>query len=124
MSDPTRIAVVVAVLLSAAALGWLARRRSAPNRMLGSEHGPFPAALFFGSETCQSCRPAWAAIVAAGLEVRQYTWEHDQQMFEQWGIEEVPLLWIVDRLGRVRQQVTGVPEPRALRRAKSQIARE
>lgn len=124
MDELTRAMMVAGVFAAAGLLGWAARRRPTQRRTLDVSHGPFPAAIFFGSESCLSCQPAWQAITDSGLKVRQYTWEADAELFEQWGIEEVPLLWVTDGRGRVRSETSGVPTHRELSRAKSHVGAE
>lgn len=115
------MAIVVALGV-AGSLAWLARRRAHADRVLTSHHGA--GVYFFGSEGCLSCRPALDALDASAVVYRQFTWEHDEDVFERWEIDEVPLVWVVDSGGRVRYEIAGVPTTRQLRRAKLQSSGE
>lgn len=92
--------------------------------MLSSEFGPFPAALYFGDETCVSCKPAAAAISDGALEVTTYTWDAHGAVFDALDISQVPRLLVVDEAGQVVADISGVPTPRQIARAKLQVSGE
>ena len=59
-------------------IGWSAvvwRRRSTDvRRVVPDDLGPFPAVLFFSSDTCESCSPALEVVVAAASgRMQDYT---------------------------------------------------
>lgn len=100
-------------------IGWVAvawRRRSTDvRRVVPADLGPFPAVLFFSSETCDSCPPAREVVVAAaGGRLRDYTWQVHPGILRRLRIDAVPTTWVVDVDGRVEAVFAGRPEPRAV----------
>ncbi len=97
-------------------IGWAAvvwRRRSTDvRRVVPDDLGPFPAVLFFSSDTCESCPPAREVVVAAaGGRMRDYTWQVHPGILRRLRIDAVPTAWVVDRDGRVEAVFAGRPEP-------------
>lgn len=107
MSEVVRLAVIAAVIVTVLAAVWLARRSRTQTRRLPGDLGPFPAAVFFGSESCASCRPVLAMLNDAGVEYRQYTWEQDQMLFGRVPIDAVPRLIVAGAAGEVVIDLTG-----------------
>lgn len=112
---------IVAVAMAAAlgAVGWLAvwrrRRTTDVRRAAPGDLGPFPAVLFFSSDTCESCPPAREVVVAAaGGRLREHTWQVHPGILRRLRIDAVPTTWVVDRDGRVEAVFAGRPEPGAL----------
>ena len=105
---------------------WLVRwwKRRAPARVMPSDLRPFPVALYFGDDTCASCKPAAAAIEEGGLAVRQYQWADHGEVFDLLEIAEIPRLIVVGRSGQVITDVSGVPTQNQIARAKLQLSRE
>ena len=107
-------------------LVWLLRWRAdrSPLRSLPADLGPFPAALYFGDATCASCIPAKNAIDHGDLEVRSFEWASEGDVFDLLEIAEVPRLIVAGRRGQILADISGVPSPRQIARAKLQLSRE
>ncbi len=127
LNDPMgRLLLAVVIVGLVATAIWLVRlrdRRSAV-RVLPADLGPFPIAMYFGDDTCASCKPASAAIAAGGLEVRTYQWAENGDVFDLLEIAEVPRLVVVGKRGQVMADISGVPTPKQIARAKLQLSRE
>lgn len=122
MSDS--VLLVIGVLLAAVVVGGCLRLLSvrATQRIAELVGIEFPAVVFFGSEDCSSCRPARAALSAAGIRFSEMTWESDSAQFEALDIAEVPTTWVVDEMGRIRSEISGTPTAWDLRKAKLQLS--
>jgi hypothetical protein len=101
----------VLVLIGWAAIAW--RHRSTDvRRVVPTDLGPFPAVLFFSSDTCDSCPPAREVVVAAaGGRLRDYTWQVHPGVLRRLRVDAVPTTWVVDGDGRVEAVFAGRPEP-------------
>lgn len=115
MDDLQRLLLVLGVLIAVTAAIALRRRVRSMVREIPSRYGPFPALLFFGSDSCAECRPVLAALNEAQLEFTQFTWEADQRVFQELPVDEVPRLFAVDANGRVQLDVRGAPSSLELR---------
>lgn len=119
MTTVLRIGViVVAILLVIAASRLVARwqRPSHPAIDLG-DFGPRPGLVMFTSTDCVNCTEALGIVRSLDIPYREVTWELEPALFDQIGVEAVPLITIVDAAGTVKLLAAGVPRRRSVERA-------
>ncbi len=127
LNDPmSRLLLAAAVAGLVVTAIWLVRLRDGRStvRVMPADLGPFPIAMYFGDDTCASCKPASVAIALGGLEVRTYQWAENGDVFDLLEIAQIPRLVVVGRRGQVMADISGVPTPKQIARAKLQLSRE
>ncbi len=114
MSLPTRLVVLMAVVLVATGGAWVWRQGKSWVRRPVTD-SPLPAGVYlFTSATCASCAPARAAMEASGRPYQVVEFETAPRMFDDLSVARVPALLVV---GSDRAWIAyGVPQPRLLRR--------
>jgi len=111
-----RIAVVLLAVLIVIAIARLIarwRRPSHPPIDLGGLTDK-PGVVVFTSTDCANCKQAVAMVESLGVPLREVTWELEPTVFEELGVESVPLTAVVNRDLRVELLVAGVPRRRSL----------
>jgi hypothetical protein len=116
VSDPERIAIVIALATVALGLAWWWRARTgSPVDVGGLIDGP--GAVIFTRDDCSACTTTLELLEALDLPIRQIRAEDEPGELERRGVTGVPITVVVDGTGRARGQFVGLPKPRALRRA-------
>ncbi len=108
------VAVVLALLIVMALRGGRSR---SPASVTLSGLGLGPGFVLFTSATCPSCadaRDVADRVLGPGRYVER-AWEDDPDALTAAGIDEVPLVVVMGRRGRVRSVLRGVPDPFRLR---------
>lgn len=113
-----RALLIVAVLLVAAAVAYLARRSGVYHPRLDiSGFGFEPGLVIFTSTACPRCKIVLATAKSTGAPLREVTFELESRLQERLGVTGVPLTLVVDRSGAVAAQFAGLVGSRRLRRA-------
>lgn len=123
-----RFGVALAIVVAAAAIAFVARRRrsDAPtSASLGEQHGHVPAQLdradftgpatpwlvaVFTSATCDACESvaAKAAVLASEeVAVEIVEFQHDRDRHRRYRIDAVPLVVVADAAGVVKHHTLG-----------------
>ena len=112
-----RIGIVAVVVLVALALARLSRPwQDSAHPPLSIPAGELPAGVvLFTSTDCDQCAAARAALKKATIEYREVTWELEARRFEEYGVQGVPLLAIVEANGRQSLLTAGIPTRGSLR---------
>lgn len=116
MSIAVRIAVVLLALLIVIVIARLVGRLRQPS------HPPIDLSGFaesagvvvFTSTDCSNCREALAMVESLGVPLREVTWELEPTVFEELGVQSVPLTAVIDADRQVELLVAGVPRGRSL----------
>jgi len=114
-----RLLLVVAIVVAAAAVAWVAsrfRRPPHPTVTVG-DIGDRPGVVVFTSTNCSTCREARGVLEEMRVPFREVTSELEQRRFEEWGVVAVPLIVVIDEGGGVVETYTGIPRRGALRRS-------
>lgn len=119
MSPLVRVAIVlVLVVVVIVVVRLIARWAKPPHPPIGLEGlGERPGVVVFTSTDCATCARAMEVVGDAGPAVREVTWELEPQLFEEYRVEAVPLVAVLDDKGRSVFFQTGVPERRSFRKA-------
>lgn len=99
-----RLGLIVVVLAAAGAIVLLQRRRT-QRAVRSVDTGALePGVYFFSAESCPTCARAREKLDdALGVSgYREVVWERNQKPFEELGIDAVPSVLVVDRVGRGR----------------------
>lgn len=113
-----RLLLITAVILVAAGLGLLARRKLSLHPPVDIAGVGFdPGLVVFTSTACRRCKEVLAAAKATGAPLREVTFELEAGIQEEVGVIGVPLTLVVDRSGQVSRQFAGLVNRRRLRRA-------
>ena len=116
MSIAVRIAVVLLavliVIVIARLVGRLRRPSHPPIDLSGFAEGA--GVVVFTSTDCSNCREALAMVESLGVPLRAVTWELEPTVFEELGVQSVPLTAVVDADRQVELLVAGVPRSRSL----------
>lgn len=110
MSDPLVRLLIVAVLVGVAlGVGFLLRRwQWASHPPIDTDELDLPAGVVvFTSTECGSCKGVLAKVRGLDVPVRQVTHELEPAMFEEAGVEAVPLTVVIDDAGSVVAQLPG-----------------
>ena len=115
----TEVLVRVAIAAALAAVvvvsvRLLAARRPTQGRITLS--GFADVIVLFTSTDCSNCADARQAFKAAGVVVREITWELEGPVLEAAGVTEVPTAVVLGAAGETLDQVSGVPTARRVRR--------
>lgn len=119
--DITLRLLIVATIGLAVALLIVMAHRSTRTRPAGSiDVDGFdlePGLVLFTSATCPTCVDARAVAdrVLGRGSYREWPWEDNPDALATAGIDEVPLIAVIGRGGRVRSILRGVPHPFRLR---------
>jgi len=116
VSITVRIAVVLLAVLIVIVIARLVGRLRRPS------HPPIDLTDFaenagvvvFTSTDCSNCREALAKVESLGVPLREVTWELEPTVFEELGVQSVPLTAVVDADRHVELLVAGVPRGRSL----------
>ncbi len=105
--------------LVAVGVGLAARRWSRPTHRPVDVAGlaDHPGVVLFTFTGCRTCKEALTRVEELGAPLREVTWELEARVFDDLGVEAVPLTVVVDRRGRTVAVLAGVPGRRRLRRA-------
>jgi hypothetical protein len=119
MTPALRVAVVLAlVLLVVVVVRLVARWQRPPHPPIDLDGlGDRPGVVVFTSTDCATCAEAMRVVGNAGRAVREVTWELEPRLFEEYRIEAVPLVAVLDGHGRSILFQTGVPDRNRFRRA-------
>ena len=119
MSDSlVRLALILAVGLVAAGIGFLSRRKVTYHPPVDISGLDLPAGLvIFTSTECVRCRELLVAAKSLDVPLREVTYELEASLQERAGVVGVPLTLVIDRSGLLVEQMAGVVGIRALRRA-------
>lgn len=114
-----RVILVAGVLVIAAIVAYLSRRRPphAPVDIAGLGFGP--GLVVFTSTECRRCKLVLTAAKATGAPLREVTYELESSLQERAGVTGVPLTIVVDSVGEPTAQFAGLVGERRLRRALS-----
>ena len=116
MSIAVRIAVVLlAVLIVIVIARFIGRWR-------GPSHPPIdlggfaerPGVVVFTSTDCSNCKEVLGMVESLDVPLREVTWELEPTVFEDLGVESVPLTAVVNADRQVELLVAGVPRSRSL----------
>jgi glutaredoxin len=112
-----RLGIVAIVVVVALALARLSRPwQDSAHPALSIPPGDLPAGVvLFTSTDCDQCAAARAVLKKAAVEYREVTWELEAVRFEEYGVQGVPLLAIVESNGRQSLLTAGVPTRGSLR---------
>lgn len=119
MTPFLRVAIVLALVLVVVVVVRLVARWQGP------QHPPVdldglgerPGVVVFTSTDCATCSQAMKVVGDGGAAVREVTWELEPQLFEEYRIEAVPLVAVIDGHGRSILFETGVPDRNRYRKA-------
>jgi hypothetical protein len=111
MSTLLRLAVVLAlVLLVIVIVRLMARWQKPPHPPLELEGlGSRPGVVVFTSTDCPTCVEAMRTVGELNAPIREITWELEPHIFDQYHVEAVPLIAVLDRDGRSTMFETGAP---------------
>lgn len=113
-----RLLLITALIVVAAGLAWLARRKLShhpPVDIGGIEFDP--GLVVFTSTACGRCREVMTAAKATGAPMREVTFELEPDLQQQVGVVGVPLTLVIDHAGNVSRQFAGLVNRWQLRRA-------
>ena len=109
------LALVVVVVVVVRAIARWQRPAHPPTSLDGL--GDRPGVVVFTSTDCNTCAEAMRVIGDAGPAVREVTWELEPRLFDEYRIEAVPLVAVLDEHGRSTLFQTGVPDRGRFRKA-------
>ena len=119
MTPPVSVVVVLVLVLVVVAVARLvARWQKPPHPPVDLDGiGERPGVIAFTSTDCTTCSEAMRVVDEAGTSVREITWELEPQLFDRYHVEAVPLIAVLDDMGRSLFFETGVPNRRRFRAA-------
>ncbi|MGB5566990.1 MAG: hypothetical protein WBN93_11760 [Acidimicrobiia bacterium] len=111
MNTLTRVAVVlVLVVVVVVVVRLVARSQRPPHPPLDfAGLGDRPGVVVFTSTDCASCGEAMRTVSEVNAPIREVTWELEPHLFDQYHVEAVPLIAVLDREGRSTMFETGAP---------------
>ena len=110
--------VLVAIVVVIGAVRLFARwQRPSHPPVDAAGLGEEPGVVIFTSTDCANCEKARRVIGSLDVPIREVTWELEPSVFEDRGVEAVPLTAVVDASGRVEYLTAGVPRKRSVVRA-------
>ena len=111
MNTLTRVAVVlVLVVVVVVVVRLVARSQRPPHPPLDfAGLGDRPGVVVFTSTDCASCSEAMRTVSEVNAPIREVTWELEPHLFDQYHVEAVPLIAVLDREGRSTMFETGAP---------------
>ncbi len=65
--------------------------------------------MIFTSTDCSTCVEAMRTVGGVSAPIREVTWELEPHLFDQYHVEAVPLIVVLDRTGRSTMFETGAP---------------
>ena len=112
MTPLVSVAVVLALALVVVVVARLiARWQKPPHPPIDLDGlGERPGVVVFTSTDCTTCSEAMRVVGQAGPAVREVTWELEPHLFDRYHVEAVPLIAVLDGVGRSVFFGTGVPE--------------
>lgn len=119
MSIAIRIALVLVAILLVVLVVRLIGRWQRPSHPPINIRGfaAEPGVVVFTSTDCSNCEEALAVVESLGVPLRQVTWELEPSVFEEVGVEAVPLTAVVNADQAVELLAAGVPRRASLRSA-------
>lgn len=100
------------------------------NRWIGPSHPTVdvggldlpPGLTVFTSTDCSDCAALMGMLRGEQVPIREVTFELEPGLFEEAGVDGVPLLVAVDEQGRSVGQIAGLPRRRTLDRLLRKVA--
>ena len=119
MSTLTRVLVVLVLVVAVIIVVRLvARWQKPPHPPLDlTGLGDRPGVVVFTSTDCPTCVEAMRTVSEVSAPVREVTWELEPNLFDQYQVEAVPLIAVLDREGRSVMFETGAPNRNRIRKA-------
>ncbi len=119
MNPVVRVAIVLAlVVVVVVVVRLIARWQKPPHPPIDLDGlGDRPGVVVFTSTDCTTCAEAMSVVGEAGPAVREVTWELEPLLFDEYRIEAVPLIAVLDDHGRTVLFQTGVPHRGRFRKA-------
>lgn len=112
------IVVLILALVVVVAARLIARWQKPPHPPIDLDGiGDRPGVIVFTSTDCTTCSEAMRVVDDAGRSVREVTWELEPQLFDRYHVEAVPLIAVLDDMGRSVYFGTGVPSVSRFRTA-------
>lgn len=113
MNTLTRVALVLLLVVAVIVVVRLvARWQRPPHPPLDlSGLGERPGVVVFTSTDCATCVEAMRTVGGVSAPVREVTWELEPHLFDQYHVEAVPLIAVLDGQGRSTLFETGAPSP-------------
>jgi len=113
-----RLLLVLMVGTIAGAVSWWLRRNVSYHPPVDIEGlGLPPGLVVFTSTGCPRCRQVLAVAGVIDVPLREVTYELESELQERAGVVGVPLTLIIDKSGRLIDQLVGVVRRGTLRRA-------
>ena len=111
MCTPIQVALVlVLVVVVIVVVRLVARWQKPPHPPLDLDGlGERPGVVVFTSTDCPTCSTAMQTVGSVAAPIREVTWELEPHVFDQYNVEAVPLVAVLDRDGRSTMFETGVP---------------
>jgi hypothetical protein len=119
VDNPTLgVAVVIAVILTAAGIAYLSRRNTTFHPLVDvTGLGLPPGVVVFTSTDCHRCKDVLAVVRGLDVPLREITYELESGLQERAGVVGVPLTLVVGESGDSVAQFAGQLNERSLRRA-------
>jgi hypothetical protein len=119
MTTLSRVALVlVLVVVVIVVVRLVARWQKPPHPPLDlSGLGERPGVVVFTSTDCPTCVDTMRTVSGVRAPVREVTWELEPHLFDQYHVEAVPLVAVLDGEGRSTLFETGAPSSRRFAKA-------
>ena len=111
MNTLTRVSLVLVLVVGVIVVVRLvARWQRPPHPLLDlGGLGDRPGVVVFTSTDCPTCVEAMQTVSGVSAPIREVTWELEPHLFDQYHVEAVPLIAVLDREGRSTMFETGAP---------------
>mgnify|MGYP001812180447 CR=1 FL=1 len=111
MSAPFQVVLVLGLIVAViAAVRLFARWQKPPHPPMQLDGlGDRPGVVVFTSTDCPTCTEAMRTVGSVTAPIREVTWELEPHLFDQYHVEAVPLIAVLDREGRTTMFQTGAP---------------
>lgn len=111
MSTLVQVALVLVLVIAVIVVARLvARWQKPPHPPLALDGlGDRPGVVVFTSTDCPTCVEAMRTVGGVTAPIREVTWELEPHLFDQYHVEAVPLVAVLDRDGRSTMFETGAP---------------
>ena len=111
MNTLTRVALVLVLVVGVIVVVRLvARWQRPPHPPLDfGGLGDRPGVVVFTSTDCPTCVEAMRTVSGVSAPIREVTWELEPHLFDQYHVEAVPLIAVLDREGGSTMFETGAP---------------
>jgi len=104
------VIVLVLVVVVIIVVRLVARWQKPPHPPLDLDGlGDRPGVVVFTSTDCSTCVEAMRTVGGVSAPIREVTWELEPHLFDQYHVEAVPLIVVLDRAGRSTMFETGAP---------------